>query len=132
MVSLCARIRDEIAVHDTMVHGLPRDAAGDLGHARWLALPGLRGRRVGRAHRAPVSLPGTHRWMNAENSNSHTELEERLRFETLIADLSSKFVNLPPDQVDGEIMDAERLIYRPEGGACFCFTVPVAHGNMKP
>ena len=70
--------------------------------------------------------------MNAENTNPSAELEERLRFETLIADLSSKFVNLPPDQVDGEIMDAERLIYRPEGGACFCFTVPVAHGNMKP
>ena len=38
------------------------------------------------------------------------ELEERLRFETLIADLSSKFVNLPADQVDREIVDAQRRI----------------------
>jgi PAS domain S-box-containing protein len=48
--------------------------------------------------------------MNPENSNLLAELEERLRFETLIADLSSKFVNLPADKVDGEIMNAERLI----------------------
>ncbi|HOX55275.1 MAG TPA: ATP-binding protein [Candidatus Paceibacterota bacterium] len=38
------------------------------------------------------------------------ELEERLRFETLIADLSSKFVNLPPGQVDHEIEDAQRRV----------------------
>ena len=48
--------------------------------------------------------------MNAENSNSHTELEERLRFETLIADLSSKFVSLPAGEVDREIRDAQRRI----------------------
>jgi formate hydrogenlyase transcriptional activator len=42
--------------------------------------------------------------------NLHTELEARLHFETLIADLSSKFVNAPADAVDREIMDAERLI----------------------
>ena len=48
--------------------------------------------------------------MNAENINSRAELEERLRFETLIADLSSKFVNLPAGEVDREIMDAERRI----------------------
>ena len=40
----------------------------------------------------------------------YEELEERLRFETLIADLSSKFVNLPTGEVDREIMDAERRI----------------------
>lgn len=40
----------------------------------------------------------------------HAELEERLRFETLIADLSSKFVNLPAGELDREIMDAERRI----------------------
>jgi PAS domain S-box-containing protein len=42
--------------------------------------------------------------------NAHVELEERLRFETLIADLSSKFINLPPGDVDREILDAERRI----------------------
>ena len=34
-------------------------------------------------------------------------LEERLQFETLLADLSSRFVNVPPDQVDREIVDAQ-------------------------
>ena len=32
----------------------------------------------------------------------HTELQERLRFETLIADLSLRFVNVPADRVDRE------------------------------
>jgi hypothetical protein len=48
--------------------------------------------------------------MSMENSNSNAELEERLRFETLIADLSSKFVNVPAGEVDREIMDAQRHI----------------------
>lgn len=33
-------------------------------------------------------------------------LETRLEFETLIADLSSRFINLPARQVSGEIQDA--------------------------
>jgi PAS domain S-box-containing protein len=48
--------------------------------------------------------------MNAEDTTLHAELEERLRFETLIADLSSKFVNLPAGEVDREITDALRRI----------------------
>jgi hypothetical protein len=48
--------------------------------------------------------------MSQENSSLYAELESRLRFETLIADLSSKFVNLPAGEVDREIMDAERRI----------------------
>ena len=48
--------------------------------------------------------------MSPEHTNPRAELEERLRFETLLADLSSKFVNLPADEVDREIMDAERRI----------------------
>lgn len=38
------------------------------------------------------------------------ESDERLRFETLIADLSSRFVNLPAEDVDREIEDAQRAI----------------------
>ena len=38
------------------------------------------------------------------------ELEERLRFETLLANLSARFVNVPPDHVDAEIVDAQRSI----------------------
>ncbi len=38
------------------------------------------------------------------------ELQERLRFETLVADISARFVNVPADRVDGEIGDAQRRI----------------------
>jgi hypothetical protein len=38
------------------------------------------------------------------------ELQERLRFETLVADISARFVNVPADQVDSEIEDAQRRI----------------------
>jgi len=36
--------------------------------------------------------------------------EERLRFETLLAETSSRFVNVPADQVDGEIEGTQRRI----------------------
>ena len=38
------------------------------------------------------------------------DLEERLRFETLLADLSLRFVNLPAERVDREIENAQRVI----------------------
>lgn len=38
------------------------------------------------------------------------DLQERLRFETLLTDISSKFVNLPASEVDREILDAQRRI----------------------
>jgi formate hydrogenlyase transcriptional activator len=37
-------------------------------------------------------------------------LEERLRFEMLLAETSSRFINLPADQIDSEIKDAQRRI----------------------
>ncbi len=37
-------------------------------------------------------------------------LQERLRFESLISDLSARFVNLPAAQIDGEIEGAQRHI----------------------
>jgi formate hydrogenlyase transcriptional activator len=39
-----------------------------------------------------------------------TDLEERLRFETLLAETSARFVNVPSDQIDGEIKDTQRRI----------------------
>jgi formate hydrogenlyase transcriptional activator len=39
-----------------------------------------------------------------------SELKERLQFETLLADLSSRFVNVSPDQVDHEIEEAQGRI----------------------
>lgn len=44
-----------------------------------------------------------------ENSRLYDELRERLRFETLIADVSSIFVNIPAADVDREIREAQRL-----------------------
>ena len=38
------------------------------------------------------------------------EYEERLRFETLLAELSARFINLPADQIDRDIEDAQRRI----------------------
>lgn len=48
--------------------------------------------------------------INEPASEVSQQLEERLRFETLIADLSSRFVNVPADRVDREIEDAQRAI----------------------
>jgi hypothetical protein len=41
--------------------------------------------------------------MQESIETTHAELEERLRFETLLAETSSRFVNALADQVDGEI-----------------------------
>jgi len=38
----------------------------------------------------------------------HTDLEEELRFETLLVEILGRFVNVPADQVDGEIRGAQR------------------------
>ncbi len=45
-----------------------------------------------------------------ERSKKSLQLEERLRFESLLAEVSVRFVNLPAEQVDGEIEDAQRRI----------------------
>ncbi len=44
--------------------------------------------------------------MKTSNDHLQAELEDRLRFETLLAELSARFVNLPPEQVDQEIEKA--------------------------
>ena len=44
--------------------------------------------------------------MSEETRVSADYLESRLEFETLISDLSSRFINLPPAEVDREIEDA--------------------------
>jgi formate hydrogenlyase transcriptional activator len=45
-----------------------------------------------------------------DRQNGKQELEARLRFEALLADLSSHFVNIAPDQVDEEIEDALKQV----------------------
>ena len=45
-----------------------------------------------------------------EHKGTEQVLEERLRFETLLAETSARFVNLPADQIDIEIEGAQRHI----------------------
>ena len=45
-----------------------------------------------------------------EQKHLHCELQERLRFETLLSDLSAQFVNLAADQLDSAIKDAQRRV----------------------
>jgi hypothetical protein len=48
--------------------------------------------------------------MQESIETTHTELEEQLRFETLLAEISTHFINLPADQIDGEIEGTQRRI----------------------
>jgi transcriptional regulator with GAF, ATPase, and Fis domain len=48
--------------------------------------------------------------MNAFSADLQAELEDRLRFETVLAELLARFVNLPPDRVDREIENAPRCL----------------------
>ncbi|MHC9541319.1 MAG: ATP-binding protein [Vulcanimicrobiota bacterium] len=44
------------------------------------------------------------------SSNPFEDLEIRLRFEAMLADLSAHFINLPAEQVDGEIIEAQHRV----------------------
>ena len=48
--------------------------------------------------------------MATEVSSPATDVQDRLRFESLLANLSSRFINLEPSQVDREIEDAQRRV----------------------
>jgi PAS domain S-box-containing protein len=45
-----------------------------------------------------------------ERKRAEAELADRLRFETLLADLSARFVNVPAERLDGEIEEAQRRV----------------------
>lgn len=45
---------------------------------------------------------------------AHATVDDRLHFESLVADVSARFVNLPADQVDAEIEAAQRQIVEVE------------------
>ena len=51
----------------------------------------------------------------AQSEPSAEHLGSLLEFETLISDLSSRFINLPPGEVDREIEDALRRVCEPLG-----------------
>src|SRR5271157_745849 len=46
----------------------------------------------------------------SERKQAERALEEQLKFETLLADLSARFINLPADLLDAEIEDVQRRI----------------------
>ncbi|HBI15151.1 MAG TPA: hypothetical protein DDY20_06500 [Desulfobulbaceae bacterium] len=50
------------------------------------------------------------RQMKGTKADLQQELEERLRFETLLADISTRFISLPADQIDSGIEDAQRRV----------------------
>ena len=45
-----------------------------------------------------------------ERRQGRLQLEEQLRFEMLLSEISGRFINLPADRVDGEIEDAQRRV----------------------
>lgn len=49
---------------------------------------------------------------SAEGSNTYSDHEchELLQFQTLLAELSARFVNIPPERVDAEIQDAQKRV----------------------
>ena len=57
--------------------------------------------------------------MNPKTAVLQRDLEDRLRFESMLADLSSRFVNLPSADVDREIEDAQRRV-------CECLGVEIS------
>lgn len=48
--------------------------------------------------------------MNARDAIPPAELEERLQFEILLTELLARFVNIPDEQVDGAIQNAQQRI----------------------
>lgn len=48
--------------------------------------------------------------MNQLKNIRRSDLEERFRFETLLTELSTSFVSLPAEAVDGQIVNAQRLL----------------------
>ncbi len=48
--------------------------------------------------------------MRQSETNLLSEMEEELQFEKLLIEISTHFVNLPAEKIDGEIEDAQRRI----------------------
>ena len=48
--------------------------------------------------------------IKASDDESQNEVVERLHFETILSDISAHFVNLPTDQIDAKIQEAQRRI----------------------
>ena len=78
--------------------------------------------------------------MNRPPPDLHAELEERLRFEMLLTELSARFVNVTAESIDDEIVSAQGQIVQAfdldrsvlgqiqEGGNGFVYT----HSWFRP
>ena len=80
-----------------------------------------------------------------KRKQAEQNLKERLIFEELLSDLSARFVNLPADQVDGEIENAQRrvcelldlavvwqLSMRPRASSRLPTIIPSSEGLSRP
>ncbi len=63
--------------------------------------------------------------MRAIDDSLRAELESRLQFETLLADLSARFVHVPAEEVDREVNDALRLLCEHLGNDTAAFWQPL-------
>ena len=95
-----APYRAQIEDQADYVPEIPRSSARR--HPAWIAARGRvrSGTGVAGAKMLGVSLDITDR------KRAEQTLEERLRFERLLADLSAAFINQPPDRIDGIIDDS--------------------------
>lgn len=66
------------------------------------------------------------RQMKGTKADLLHELEERLRFETLPADISTRFINLSADRIDSGIEDAQRRVCDCLGLILFLFSIGVS------
>ena len=59
-----------------------------------------------------MALVATNEYVVAtkDDSRNRREYEARLRFETLLSDISAHFINLPAHDVDNAIEDAQRQV----------------------
>jgi PAS domain S-box-containing protein len=79
-----------------------RDRSGNLRHWRRTEVPIVRDGYLVRMWGITSDI--------TEKKLAEAELADRLRFETLLAELSARFVQVPAEQIDGEIKDAQRRV----------------------
>ena len=85
------------------------------GAVRWID---ARGKVEFNGKREPICLRGVSGDLT-ERKRVENEVAEQLRFEILLADLSARFVNVPAEQLDDQIEEAQRSV-------CECLQVDLA------